>query len=344
MELSNRLFLVGLLLVFSSCLYGQDSVRLEENLTGYTPEIGELVYGSSRFDIDLFITNGKYSLITDLDAEKLILLDSQNLVKRIQKFRVRRSEFFGRGQMVNGVLLHLDQSEMNSFFFDVFDMDAHSSYSYKVEVSNDYKVKTEKSRLGKRLMSRQTFDLSESRELIVEERPGNRRVVLEHDLEFKRYDTLYDQGGDKPMTVLNPYSNISAVLSGGSYFILDAAASRLFEYTESTLSLVSIMNADDLNSVFKGTGRPLYRNVRLLSDVATRKIYFLAQKNEGEAKYKVYELGDSKEISEVKALSFDRKYNAKIVQIFDGMAYVTYSPDFFNYSGRYLYKVPLISK
>ena len=99
------------------------------------------------------------------------------------------------------------------------------------------------------------------------------------------------------MTVLNGYSNISVIQTRDDYFILDTVEGLLFKYIEGSNDLTLVMDRNELELVFELTGKPLYRDIKIMYDAAMDQVYFVSKKLGGDIRYKTYKLGPNQKNS-----------------------------------------------
>ena len=141
MQYLNRLPIIGFLILLNLKVFAQNDIVLESNKSGYLPELGRLVYGSPLIDVSMFVTNGRHSLIVDLKSEKIILLDSQNLVFKSRDFSLRKKKIGGRIVSLKNVSLHFELNNSNTFYFEIFDSDNYANRQFKVFIDSKSKIK-----------------------------------------------------------------------------------------------------------------------------------------------------------------------------------------------------------
>jgi len=316
----NKYLLLWLMSLSTIGLFAQNDVPLEQNLTGYQPPIGKLFYGSQRLDIDAFYRNGKGSLLVDYDRGVLVLLDSTGIKLGEKKLRFRTSQSMHGKIRRTRLSLYSHTDEDNTFILEENDSDRYKNKRHYISIGRNHDMKVKTVGIGRRMLySKSVF--SGSIEFKCIESTGN-ALYLKKIQAGQQVDTLYQQAGVSNNTV-EGQRNISIEMGNGVVHLLDVKNKVLTLYDANTGKLLSTYKRDFLESAFSGTGQRLFRDVKLLVDSVSGKLYIVARKLVGKEKYVLYMVG-SDDLVPIKLPTYDRNLltDFRIAQIFDGNAYL----------------------
>lgn len=316
----NCNFFATLVLVLfnASILLGQGT-PLKQNLTGYTPPLGELFYTSGQFHIDAFRTNQKGTLIYSFDQTQLILIDSTGIEVGRKKLKLPSSRRYKRSALLN-LNIYDDSRKPYGFVVEKNNPDQFANQRFYVGISEDHELEIEKEVIGrKRIQSKSVF--AEGVEFSTIELKGNELLLIRK--QGAEADTLYRTPPRKKVTVVG-HRTITMDLARNLLYVLDAAHEQLMIFEAPGGKLVKKLDRADLAPVFQGTPDPLFRNVQLMMDAETDRVYILSNKTKGRERQVIYEVINGGEIEQLDLPPYDRNrlqlYFVK--QIYNGYVYL----------------------
>lgn len=316
----NRIFLLGLAgLLWSVPSLLAQKAPLRQNLTGYTPPVGELFYTTSQFHIDGFRRNSQSTLLYAFSEGALILLDTTGVEVGRKKLKMPKSRRYDRGTFFQ-LNIYDDTSQPNTFIIERNDPDNKANRRYRVSMSEDHKLKVESSTIGKhRIRSKSVF--VEDVEFSAIELMNNELLLTRQ--EGTQIDTLYRTQPLKNGYVMG-HGNITMQLAGDKLYVLDAAHKKLMIYNTNSGKLLEKMMGFELAKVFENTGPAFFRSVKLMKDTKAEKLYIVSTLVKGKHKQVIYEVTEEGlRPLELPDYDHNRLQLYFIKQIYDGHVYLS---------------------